>query len=151
MRIFNGTKSQVILPYAGGQKISIDPMSVSGNVGPTDEFIALIVTSYTDKELALIVSGPYELATASRNPVAVSYIVQTLDEAVRRFSPEAPKVEKTPEPKKEEPKVVELKKEEPVVEEPKPATEVKEETSTDDPKPVEKKRGRGRPKKNPTA
>lgn len=137
MRIFNGTKSQVILPYAGGQKISIDPMSVSGNVGPTDEFVALIVTSYTDKELALIVSGPYELATASRNPVAVSYIVQTLDEAVRRFSPEAPKVEKTPEPKKEEPK---------------PATEgVKEETSTDDPKPVEKKRGRGRPKKNPTA
>lgn len=147
MRIFNGTKSQVILPYAGGQKISIDPMSVSGNVGPTDEFVALIVTSYTDKELALIVSGPYELATASRNPVAVSYIVQTLDEAVRRFSPEAPKVEKTPEPKKEE-----LKKEEPVVEDSKPATdEVKEETSTDDPKPVEKKRGRGRPKKNPTA
>ena len=141
MRIFNGTKSQVILPYAGGQKISIDPMSVSGNVGPTDEFVALIVTSYTDKELALIVSGPYELATASRNPVAVSYIVQTLDEAVRRFSPEAPKVEKTVEPKKEEP----------VVEDPKPTTEAKEETSTDDPKPVEKKRGRGRPKKNPTA
>lgn len=146
MRIFNGTKSQVILPYAGGQKISIDPMSVSGNVGPTDEFVALIVTSYTDKELALIVSGPYELATASRNPVAVSYIVQTLDEAVRRFSPEAPKVEKTAEPKKEEPIV-----EEPTVEDPKPATGAKEETSTDDPKPVEKKRGRGRPKKNPTA
>jgi len=148
MRIFNGTKSQVILPYAGGQKISIDPMSVSGNVGPTDEFVALIVTSYTDKELALIVSGPYELATASRNPVAVSYIVQTLDEAVRRFAPADAKVEKTPEPKKEEPK-----KEEPIVEEElKPATEeAKEETSTDDPKPAEKKRGRGRPKKNPTA
>jgi len=143
MRIFNGTKLQVTLPYAGGQKITIDPMSVSGNVGPTDELISLIVTAYKDDELAIIVSGPYELATASRNPVAVSYIVQTLDEAIRRFSKELPK----PEEKKvvvEEKKVEE--KPEPVKEEEEKKEELKPEEA-----PVEKKRGRGRPKKNPTA
>lgn len=137
MRIYNGTKLQVTLPYAGGQRINIDPMSVSGNVGPTDELISLIVTAYKDDELAIIVSGPYELATASRNPVAVSYIVQTLDEAIRKFSKELPK----PEEKKV---VVEEKKEEP-----KPEEEKKEPKPEE--APVEKKRGRGRPKKNPTA
>ena len=136
MRIFNGTKSQVSLPYAGGQRINIGPMSVSGNVGSTDELIALIVTAFKDDELAIIVSGPYELSIASRNPVAVSYIVQSLDDAIRRFSKEeeAPKVEIVEEKKAEEPVIVptaEEKKAEPV---------------------AEKKRGRGRPKKeNPSA
>lgn len=137
MRIFNGTKSQVSLPYAGGQRINIGPMSVSGNVGSTDELIALIVTAFKDDELAIIVSGPYELSIASRNPVAVSYVVQSLDDAIRRFSKEeeAPKVE-----------IVEEKKAEEPVATPTPTEEKKAE-------PVaEKKRGRGRPKKeNPSA
>lgn len=140
MRIFNGTKSQVTLPYSGGQKISISPMSVSGNIGPTDELISLIVTAYRDDELALIVSGPYELAATSRNPVAFNYVVQSLDEAIQKFAikgakTEAPKEEAKP----EEPKVEEPEK--PTVEEVK--AEVKEETPAPAPK-----RGRGRPKKN---
>lgn len=140
MRIFNGTKSQVNLPYAGGQRISISPMSVSGNVGPTDELISLIVTAYRDDELAIIVSGPYELSATSRNPVAVSYVVQTLDEAVQRFAVK-PEV-------KEEPKV-EVKKEEPVVEEKKPTEVVEEKVEAKEEAPaVQPKRGRGRPKKN---
>ena len=145
MRIFNGTKSQVNLPYAGGQRISISPMSVSGNIGPTDELISLIVTAYRDDELAIIVSGPYELTATSRNPVAVSYVVQSLDEAVQKFAvkgakEEAPKAE---EPKPEEPKTE--AKEEPEKTEEK--VEVKEEVKTE--APAEKpKRGRGRPKKN---
>lgn len=142
MRIFNGTKSQVNLPYAGGQRISISPMSVSGNIGPTDELISLIVTAYRDDELAIIVSGPYELTATSRNPVAVSYVVQSLDEAVQKFAVKGAKpVAK--EPKPEEPKV-EVKEEPEKTEE---KVEVKEEVKTE--APAEKpKRGRGRPKKN---
>jgi hypothetical protein len=142
MRIFNGTKSQVNLPYAGGQRISISPMSVSGNIGPTDELISLIVTAYRDDELAIIVSGPYELTATSRNPVAVSYVVQSLDEAVQKFAVKGAKPV-AEEPKPEEPKV-EVKEEPEKTEE---KVEVKEEVKTE--APAEKpKRGRGRPKKN---
>lgn len=142
MRIFNGTKSQVNLPYAGGQRISISPMSVSGNVGPTDELISLIVTAYRDDELAIIVSGPYELTATSRNPVAVSYVVQSLDEAVQKFAIKTE--EKKEEVKKE--KVEEKTKEAPVEE--KPATEeVKTEEVKEEPAVEKPKRGRGRPKK----
>ena len=143
MRIFNGTKSQVNLPYAGGQRISISPMSVSGNIGPTDELISLIVTAYRDDELAIIVSGPYELTATSRNPVAVSYVVQSLDEAVQKFAVKGVKIEAPKEEaKSEEPKVeVKEEPEKPTVEEEK--VEVKEETPAPAPK-----RGRGRPKKN---
>ena len=139
MRIFNGTKSQVNLPYAGGQRISISPMSVSGNVGPTDELISLIVTAYRDDELAIIVSGPYELTATSRNPVAVSYVVQSLDEAVQKFAIKT-------EEKKEEVKKEKVEEKAPVEE--KPATEeVKTEEVKEEPAVEKPKRGRGRPKK----
>jgi hypothetical protein len=141
MRIFNGTKSQVTLPYAGGQRITISPMSVSGNVGPTDELIALIVTAYRDDELALIVSGPYELSTVSRNPVAVNYIVQTLDEAIRRFQKDAEEPKKSVEEKSEG-------IEEDVKADPEPEVKETGEDAINMEEPVVKKRGRGRPKKN---
>lgn len=144
MRIFNGTKSQVNLPYAGGQRISISPMSVSGNIGPTDELISLIVTAYRDDELAIIVSGPYELTATSRNPVAVSYVVQSLDEAVQKFAIKGAKVEAPKEEAKPEEPKTEVKEEPEKTEE---KVEVKEEAKVD--APAEKpKRGRGRPKKN---
>jgi hypothetical protein len=105
MRIYNGTNSQVNLPYAGKERISIDPKSVSGNLGITNDLISLIVTSYGADELAIIVAGPYELSMTSSNPVAVNYVVQSLDEAIQRFAVDAPKEEKevaTPEPAEEE-------------------------------------------------
>lgn len=144
MRIFNGTKSQVNLPYAGGQRISISPMSVSGNIGPTDELISLIVTAYRDDELAIIVSGPYELTATSRNPVAVSYVVQSLDEAVQKFAIKGAKVEAPKEEAKHEEPKTEVKDEPEKTEE---KVAAKEEVKTE--APAEKpKRGRGRPKKN---
>lgn len=105
MRIYNGTNSQVNLPYAGKERISIDPKSVSGNLGITNDLISLIVTSYGADELAIIVAGPYELSMTSSNPVAVNYVVQSLDEAIQRFAVDAPKEEKevaTPAPGEEE-------------------------------------------------
>ena len=119
MRIYNGTNSQVNLPFVGKERISIEPKSVSGNIGCTNELISLIVTSYTTDELAIVVAGPYELSITSSNPVAVNYVVQSLDEAIQRFAPkeEPKKVEevKAEEPKTEEP--VEEAKEEEVKEE----------------------------------
>ena len=111
MRIYNGTNSQVNLPYVGKERISIDAKSVSGNLGITNELISMIVTSYGADELAIIVSGPYELSMTSSNPVAVNYVVQSLDEAIERFA--APVKEKKEEEHKEEPVV---KEEEPKLE-----------------------------------
>ena len=116
MRIYNGTNSQVNLPYVGKERISIDAKSVSGNLGITNELISLIVSSYGADELAIIVSGPYELSMTSSNPVAVNYVVQTLDEAIERFAPPIDKkeVEHKEEPvvKEEEPKLEPIGKEE---------------------------------------
>ena len=124
MRIYNGTNSQVNLPYVGKERISIDAKSVSGNLGITNDLISLIVTSYGADELAIIVAGPYELSMASNNPVAVNYVVQSLDEAIQRFAvKEEPKVvveePKVEEEHKEEVPVEEEKKEEPQEEAPK--------------------------------
>jgi hypothetical protein len=113
MRIYNGTNSQVNLPFVGKERISIEPKSVSGNIGCTNELISLIVTSYTTDELAIVVAGPYELSMTSSNPVAVNYVVQSLDEAIQRF---APKKEEEPKKVEEEVKVEEPKTEEPVEE-----------------------------------
>ena len=113
MRIFNGTNSQVNLPFVGKERISIEPMSVSGNIGCTNELISLIVTSYTTDELAIVVAGPYELSMTSSNPVAVNYVVQSLDEAIQRFAGK----------KEEEPKKVEEVKAEERTEKDTPAEE----------------------------
>ena len=113
MRIYNGTNSQVSLPYAGKERISIEPKSVSGNLGITNDLISLIVTSFTTDELAIIVAGPYELSMTSSNPVAVNYVVQSLEEAIQRFAPKAPETVK----EAVEEKPVEEQKEEAQVEE----------------------------------
>ena len=123
MRIYNGTNSQVNLPYVGKERISIDAKSVSGNLGITNDLISLIVTSYGADELAIIVAGPYELSMASNNPVAVNYVVQSLDEAIQRFAVK----EEEPKVVVEEPKVEEEHKEEVPVEEEKKEEEPQEE------------------------
>lgn len=141
MRIYNGTNSQVSLPYVGNQRINIAPKSVSGNIGCNSDLLSLIVTSYTTDELAIIVSGPYELSMSSQNPVAVGYVVQTLDEAIMRFA-------KGEKPAVEEPKVIEEVKEEPkpVYEAPKAETT---EVNPEEPKPVVKEEVKEEPKRRP--
>lgn len=121
MRIYNGTNSQVDLPLAGSQRITIAPKSVSGDIMSSTELLSLLVTSYTTDELALVVSGPFEINQCAQIPTSASYVVQSLDEAIKRFAPKD-------EEKKEE------TVSEPVVEpEPEPvdeAEEVKEEVES---------------------
>ena len=130
MRIYNGTNSQVDLPLAGSQRITIAPKSVSGDIMSSTELLSLLVTSYTTDELALVVSGPFEINQCAQIPTSASYVVQSLDEAIKRFAPKD-------EEKKEE------AVSEPVVEpEPEPIAEaegVKEEAESN-PEAVEEKK-----------
>ena len=116
MRIYNATDSQISLPLIGSMRINIAPHSVSQDFLGGTEFLSMLVTSYDVNEIALIVSGPYELNTCANIPTATNYVTQTLEEALQRFNKE----EKTEE-------VGEAKS---VIEE--------EKTCTEDEKPIEK-------------
>jgi len=105
MRIYNGTKSQLDLPLSGIQRISIAPHAVSGDILPSTEFLSLMVTSFDYSEIALIVSGPYEINMCANVSGCAGFIAQSLEEAIERFS------------NKEEKKVEENKVEENKVEE----------------------------------
>ena len=128
MRIYNGKNSQVDLPLAT-QRLSIPSHSVSKDFMPNNEFLSLLASSYDEKELALIVSGPYEINMCANIPAIVTLVVQSLDEAIARFNPPANaelKVEKKkPEPA---PAEVEEKVEQPII--PEVAAPVEEEEPT---------------------
>ena len=141
MRIFNGTKKALTLPYTGGETLTIPAHQPSGNVLCSPEFLSSVITAYDADEIAVIASGPFEISACANIPTAVNYVVQSLDEAIARFNPDAkkvqeiekakakeePKPEPKPEPKVEEKPVEEPKKEEPKAEEPK-KPELKPET-----------------------
>lgn len=107
MRIYNGKNSQVNLPLAA-QRISIEPMSVSKDIMPSSELLDLLSMSFDDSEIALIVSGPSELNLCAKTPACAPLVVQSLDEALIRFS--------KAEDKSEDTETEEVVKEEPVEE-----------------------------------
>ena len=115
MRIYNGTKKTLTLPYTGGETLTIPAHQPSGNVLCSPEFVSSIITAYNTDEIAVIASGPFEISACANIPTANNYVVQSLDEAIARFNPDA-KVVLEEEKKKEEEKV-EIPKEE---DEPKP-------------------------------
>lgn len=86
MRVYNGTNSQLDLPLSGIQRITIPAKSVSGDIMPSTEFLSLLVSSYDYSEVALIVSGPFELNLCASVSGSVGYVVQSLEEAIERFS-----------------------------------------------------------------
>lgn len=97
MRVYNGTKSQINLPLSGTQRITIPAHSVSGDIMPSNEFLSLLVSSYDYNELALIVSGPFEINMCAGVSGSVGFVVQSLDEAIERFAPkECPKCNQDP-------------------------------------------------------
>lgn len=126
MRIYNGTKSQLDLPLTGIQRITIAPRAVSGDILPTNEFLALLVSSFDYSEIALIVSGPYEISMCANVSGAVGFVVSSLEEAIDRFT------------EKEVKPVVEVIEKEPVKEE-KEIEACKEEESKPEPEVVEEK------------
>lgn len=97
MRVYNGTNSQLDLPLSGIQRITIPAKSVSGDIMPSTEFLSLLVSSYDYSEVALIVSGPFELNLCASVSGSVGYVVQSLEEAIERFSVDNKKTDLTTE------------------------------------------------------
>ena len=89
------------------------------------EFLSSVITAYNADEIAVIASGPFEISACANIPTAVNYVVQSLDEAIARFNPDAKKVQEMEKAKAKEELKPEPKVEEPKKEGPKP--EVKEE------------------------
>ena len=51
----------------------------------TPDFIKMLTLTYNNEEVAIVVAGPYELSMCASVPVAVNYVVQSMDEAIQRF------------------------------------------------------------------
>ena len=86
MRIYNGTKSLVDVPLTGRVRLTVPAHSVSKDFMPSDEFLKMIAQVYQSKDLALIVTGPYELNLCAKTPAIAPMIAYSLDEAVIRFN-----------------------------------------------------------------
>lgn len=117
MRIYNGKNSQLDLPLSGAARLVVPAHSVSKDFLPSDYFLTMIAQCYEDKDLALIVSGPWEINMCAKNPACNPMVVNTLDEAIERFNPQ-PKEEKVVvvmEEVETEPEVVQAGKEEEMV------------------------------------
>lgn len=129
MRIFNGTNRRISVPILGTtQKLELGPMSVSGNILPTEEFLILLTQSFTPDEIAFICAGTYEYNVCAHVNMAVNFTAGSIDEAMSRFLPKEPEtpIEKL---EKEEAKVeeAEVKEDEPDVVVETPKEEKKEE------------------------
>lgn len=130
MRIYNGKNSQISVPLNRATRIVVGPKRVSQELMPSDDFLTLLAQTFEADELALIVSGPFEINLCAKNPACQPLVVQSLDEALERFAvKEDPKPEAQPESEKKEEVVTEdvVKDNEPEVsEDVKPKDEVKE-------------------------
>ena len=91
MRIFNGTNRRISVPILGTtQKLELGPMSVSGNILPTEEFLILLTQSFTPDEIAFICAGTYEYNVCAHVNMACNFTVGSLDEAMSKFLPKEP-------------------------------------------------------------
>lgn len=139
MRIFNGKNAQISLPL-GTIRLEIPGKVASKDFAPNPDFLSLVVTSYTEKDIALIVSGPFELSMCSTIPAVAPLMVQSLEEAIERFTPKQEKPKEVEQPKEVKPEVVEtLVKEDEKREEVAPIEEEVPAPTTEHPKKKNKK------------
>lgn len=103
MRIYNSTKRLIEIPLGNNQKLSIGSKMLSQNFMPTSSLLKLLVSVFTDKEIAIVVGGAWEGNMCAEVPAIQPLCVSSVDEALARFVP------KTEEKKEEEKK--EVKKE----------------------------------------
>ena len=88
MRIYNARKSQISVPLTVTEKIVVPSFGISESFLPNPRFLSLIVTSFDYSDIALIVSGPNEMTMCSETPCAAGFVVNSLEEALERFSVE---------------------------------------------------------------
>lgn len=89
MRIYNAKRAQIEMPLSNGTKLVIPGHSISGEFMPNSTIISVFMTSYSTKEVAFVISGPYEIAMLSNFAGSGDYVVSSLEEAVARFAPKA--------------------------------------------------------------
>lgn len=85
MRIYNATDSQLTLPLVGTTQVIAAPKSVSGDFLPTNEFLSLVVSTFDEKEIALIPSGTTDSIMCANMPVTTPLVVQSIEAAIKRF------------------------------------------------------------------
>lgn len=87
MRIYNAKNSQIDIPLvAGGERLTVESKSVSRDFMPNKDFLSLIVTAFDYDEIALIVSGPFEISMCSQVSCIPGFVVNSLEDAILRFS-----------------------------------------------------------------
>ena len=87
MRIYNAKNSQIDIPLvAGGERLTVESKSVSRDFMPNKDFLSLIVTAFDYNEIALIVSGPFEISMCSQVSCIPGFVVNSLEDAILRFS-----------------------------------------------------------------
>ena len=97
MRVYNAKKAQIDFPLAGDTRVTVPGFSVSRDLLPNEQFLTMICQSFEPDEIALIVSGPFEVGLCGKNPTVTPFIVNSLDEAIKRFNTPAQSTTK-PEP-----------------------------------------------------
>lgn len=133
MRIYNAKRAQIEMPLSNGTKLVIPGHSISGEFMPNSTIISVFMTSYSTKEVAFVISGPYEIAMLSNFAGSGDYVVSSLEEAVARFAPKAdPTTTEAPIPAPVEEKVE-------VIVEPTAVPEVIEEKKEEEPEKKEVK------------
>lgn len=93
MRVYNNTSSSLNLPLTGSTRLEIKAKSVSGNILGNSEFLSTVISNFTSDEIAFIVNGPWELNLCANIPTCTNYVVQSLEEAIERFTPKEEKKE----------------------------------------------------------
>lgn len=88
MKIFNGTDSTLDIPFNGGKggRISILPNTPSVIMMLSKDEVCSLITTLSDEEIAFIIEGQHELSMFASIPAATSYVCQSLDEAVDKFT-----------------------------------------------------------------
>lgn len=135
MRIYNPRKFPLNLPLDSGARLLVGPEEVSVSFMPSTRFLNLLVTTFSKNDLVLIVDGRSEYDLCSSVSAVPGYVVNSVEEALKRFDKGIPEkeanvkvevkeVEVTPEAT-EEPTVVVP----PISSDPTPVSEVVEDTA----------------------
>lgn len=137
MRIYNPRKFPLNLPLDSGARLLVGPEEVSVSFMPSTRFLNLLVTTFSKNDLVLIVDGRSEYDLCSSVSAVPGYVVNSVEEALKRFDKGIPEkeanvkvevkeVEVSPEATIEEPTVVVP----PISSDPTPVSEVVVEGTT---------------------
>lgn len=130
MRIFNNRGTNLEMPLGNGQKIAIQPYSVSSDFLPSTNFLVMVASNFGFEDLSLIVNGMTEVNMCASVGTCNGFVVYSVKEAMERMESiknESLKVKENPanlstkkkkkaEVKEEEKKTEEVKEESPVKE-----------------------------------